>query len=74
MSDQLSKMIRMQHQLRPQLGRNPGVAERAEAMGVTSEKIQQMSKEAQAIRHLRQPEIQHKLRSYLSQKQTSYRP
>ena len=56
MSDQLSKMIRMQHQLRPQLGRDPEVAERTEAMGVTSEKIQ------------------HKLRSYLSQKQTSYCP
>jgi DNA-directed RNA polymerase sigma subunit (sigma70/sigma32) len=68
MSDQLSKMIHLQHQLRPQLRRDPGVAERAEAMGVTSEKIQQVSKEAQAIRRLRQPEIQHKLRSYLSQK------
>jgi len=47
MSDQLSKMFRMQHQLRQQLGRDPGVAEIAEAMGVTSEKIQQMSKDAQ---------------------------
>ena len=47
MSDQLSKMFRMQHQLSQQLGRDPEVAEIAEAMGVTSEKIQQMSKYAQ---------------------------
>ncbi|MCJ7702228.1 MAG: sigma-70 family RNA polymerase sigma factor [Anaerolineales bacterium] len=47
MSDQLSKMFRMQHQLGQQLGRDPEVAEIAEAMGVTSEKIQQMSKDAQ---------------------------
>jgi RNA polymerase primary sigma factor len=45
-SDQLFKMFRMQHQLRQQLGRDPGVAETAEAMGVTSEVIQQMSKDA----------------------------
>ena len=46
MSDQLSKMFRMQYQLSHQLGREPEVAEIAEAMGVTSEKIQQMSKYA----------------------------
>ena len=47
MSDQLSKMFRTQHQLSQQLGRDPEVAEIAEVMGVTSEKIQQMSKYAQ---------------------------
>jgi len=47
MSDQLSRMFRMKHQLKQQLGRDPGIAEIAEAMGVTSEKIQQMSKDAQ---------------------------
>jgi RNA polymerase primary sigma factor len=47
MSDQLSKMFRMQHQLRQQLGRDPEVAEIAEVMGITPEKIQQMSKDAQ---------------------------
>ena len=47
MSDRLSKMFRTQHQLSQQLGRDPEVAEIAEAMGVTSEKIQQMSKYAQ---------------------------
>jgi RNA polymerase primary sigma factor len=36
--------------------------------GVSRERIRQI--EAQAIRRLRQPEIQHKLRSYLSQLQT----
>jgi RNA polymerase primary sigma factor len=47
MSDQVSKMFRIQHQLRQQLGRDPGVAEMAEAMSVTPERIQQMSKDAQ---------------------------
>jgi RNA polymerase primary sigma factor len=37
----------MQHQLRQQLGRDPGIIEIAQAMGITSEKIQQMSKDAQ---------------------------
>jgi len=46
-SDQLSKMFRMQYQLKQQLGRDPDVAEIAEVMGVTSDKIQQMSKVAQ---------------------------
>jgi RNA polymerase primary sigma factor len=46
-SDQLSKMFRMQHQLRQQLGRDPGIIEIAQAMGIPSEKIQQMSKDAQ---------------------------
>jgi RNA polymerase primary sigma factor len=46
-SDQLSKLFRMQHQLGQQLGRDPGPAELAEAMGVSSEKIQQISKDAQ---------------------------
>jgi RNA polymerase primary sigma factor len=47
MSDQVSKMFRIQHQLRQQLGRDPGVAEMAEAMSVTPERIQQMYKDAQ---------------------------
>jgi RNA polymerase primary sigma factor len=45
--EQLSKMFRKRHQLRQRLGRDPRVAEIAEAMGVTAEKIQQMSKDAQ---------------------------
>ncbi|MBE9475390.1 MAG: hypothetical protein IMY85_10910 [Chloroflexi bacterium] len=40
--------------------------------GVSRERIRQI--EAQTIRRLRQPEIQHKLRSYLSQIQTSCLP
>ncbi len=46
-SDQLSKIFRMQHQLRHQFGREPEVAEIAKALGVTSEYIMQMSKYAQ---------------------------
>jgi len=46
-SDSLSKMFRMQHQLRQKMGRDPGIAEIAEAIGVTPEKIQQMYKDAQ---------------------------
>jgi RNA polymerase primary sigma factor len=46
-SDQLSRIFRVQHQLRQQLGRDPRVAEIAEAMDVTSEKIQQIFKFAQ---------------------------
>jgi RNA polymerase primary sigma factor len=46
MSDQVSKMFRIQHQLRQQLGRDPKVVEIAEAMGVTPDRIQQMSKDA----------------------------
>jgi RNA polymerase primary sigma factor len=46
-SDQLSKMFRIQHQLRHNLGRDPIVAEIAEALEVTPEIIQQMMKESQ---------------------------
>jgi len=46
-SDSLSKMFRMQHQLRQKMGRDPRIAEIAEAIGVTPEKIQQMYKDAQ---------------------------
>ena len=46
-SDQLSRMFRTQHQLRQQLGRDPDLAEMSEAMGETTEKIQQMSKDAE---------------------------
>jgi RNA polymerase primary sigma factor len=45
-SDQLSKMFRMQHQLRQHLGRDPEITEIAEAMDVPPDKIQQMSKDA----------------------------
>jgi RNA polymerase primary sigma factor len=45
-NDQLSKMFRIQNQFRQQLGREPEVSEIAEAMGVSSEKIQQLSKNA----------------------------
>jgi DNA-directed RNA polymerase specialized sigma subunit len=40
-------MFRMQHQLKQQLGRDPVIEEVAEAMDISSEKIQQMSKDAQ---------------------------
>jgi len=46
-SDSLSKMYRMQHQLRQKMGRDPSITEIAEAIGVTPEKIQQMYKDAQ---------------------------
>ena len=45
-SDQLSKMFRMEHQLKQQLGRDPEIDEIAKAMGVPTEKIQQMIKDA----------------------------
>jgi RNA polymerase primary sigma factor len=45
-NDQLSKMFRIQNQFRQQIGREPEVSEIAEAMGVSSEKIQQLSKNA----------------------------
>jgi len=45
-SDQLSKMFRIQYQLQQQLGRNPNISETAEAMGVTTEKIEGISKDA----------------------------
>jgi RNA polymerase primary sigma factor len=44
---QLSKLFRTQHLLRQQMGKDPGVDEIAEAMGLTSEKIHQMFKDAQ---------------------------
>jgi RNA polymerase primary sigma factor len=46
-SDQVSKMFRIQHQLVQRLGRDPGVGEIAEAMSVTADRVQQMSKDAQ---------------------------
>ena len=54
-SDQLSKMFRIQHHLRQQLGRDPTVVEIAKAMDLTSEKIQQMSKDAQFPLSLEMP-------------------
>ena len=45
-SDQLSKLFRMQHQIRQQTGREPEVSEIAEALDVTSEKVQQMFEDA----------------------------
>jgi RNA polymerase primary sigma factor len=54
-SDQLSKMFRIQHHLRQQLGRDPTVVEIAKAMDVTPEKIQQMSKDAQFPLSLEMP-------------------
>jgi len=46
-SEQLSKVARNKHQLKQQLGRDPGTIEIAEAMGIKTEKIQQMSKRTQ---------------------------
>lgn len=46
-NDQVSKMFLIQHHLRQQLGRDPDVAEIADRMGLSSEKIMQMSKDAQ---------------------------
>ncbi|HSF83644.1 MAG TPA: sigma-70 family RNA polymerase sigma factor [Anaerolineales bacterium] len=43
----VSKMFFIQHQLSQQLGRDPDVAELADTMGLSSEKIRQMSKDAQ---------------------------
>ncbi|GAG29841.1 unnamed protein product, partial [marine sediment metagenome] len=54
-SDQVYKMFRMQHQLKQQLGRDPSVAEIAKAMDLPSEKIQQMSKDAQFPLSLEMP-------------------
>jgi len=46
-SDQVSKMFRVQYKLGQQLGREPEVAEIAEAMGVKPDRILQMTKDAQ---------------------------
>jgi len=54
-SDQLSKMFRMQNQLRQQLGREPEVSEIAEAMGLSTEKIQQLFKNARIPLSLEMP-------------------
>jgi RNA polymerase primary sigma factor len=54
-NDQLSKMFRMQHQLRQQMGREPLVSEIAEAMGVPSWKIQQLFSDAQFPLSLEMP-------------------
>jgi RNA polymerase primary sigma factor len=54
-SDQLSMMFRMQHQLKQQLGRDPVIDEIAEAMEISSAKIQQMSKDAQYTLSLDMP-------------------
>lgn len=45
-SDQLSKMFRIQYQLQQQLGRDPNNSETAEAMGVTAEKIEEISRDS----------------------------
>jgi RNA polymerase primary sigma factor len=45
-SDQLSKMFRIQYQFQQQFGRNPNISETAEAMGVTAEMIEEISKAA----------------------------
>ena len=46
-SETLSKIFRLQYQLKQQLGRDPSTEEIAEAMGVTNEKIRQTFKYAQ---------------------------
>jgi RNA polymerase primary sigma factor len=45
-SDQLSRMFRIQYQLQQQLGRDPNTSETAKAMGVTAEKIEEISQDA----------------------------
>jgi RNA polymerase primary sigma factor len=47
MNDQVARMFRMQNKLKQELGRDPGVPELAAAIGVDSEKIEQMLKYAQ---------------------------
>jgi len=47
MGDQLSKMFRTQYKLKQQLRRDPTVVEVADAMGVSSERIKQITKNAQ---------------------------
>ncbi len=42
MGDQINKLLRIQHQLTQQLGREPTVEELAEAMGVSPRKVEQM--------------------------------
>jgi RNA polymerase primary sigma factor len=54
-NDQLSKMFRIQNQFRQQMGREPEVSELAEAMDVSSEKIQQLSKNARIPLSLEMP-------------------
>jgi RNA polymerase primary sigma factor len=54
-SDQLSKMFRMQNHLRQQIGREPEESEIAEAMGVSTEKIQQLTKNARIPLSLEMP-------------------
>jgi RNA polymerase primary sigma factor len=45
-NDRLSKMFRIQHQLQQQMGREPEVTEIAEAMGMSSEKLQKMCEDS----------------------------
>ena len=54
-NDQLSKMFRIQHQIRQQMGREPQLSEIAEAMGLPSSKIQQMFSDAQFPLSLEMP-------------------
>jgi RNA polymerase primary sigma factor len=54
-NDQLSKMFRVQNQFRQQMGREPEVSELAEAMDVSSEKIQQLSMNARIPLSLEMP-------------------
>ncbi len=42
MGDQINKLLRMQHQLTQRLGRDPGVEELADALGVTPKKVENM--------------------------------
>ena len=42
MGDQINKLLRMQHQLIQRLGRDPGIDELADALGVTPKKVENM--------------------------------
>ena len=54
-NDQISKMFRIQHNLRQHMGREPEVSEIAEAMGMSPEKIQQLFKNARIPLSLEMP-------------------
>jgi RNA polymerase primary sigma factor len=72
-NDQLAKMFRMQHHLRGVLGRDPEVIEIAEAMALTTEQIQQMTREAQFPLSLDMPvsfEGDHVLGDYIEDRES----